>query len=61
MKYWCLDCAIAGGVIYGSIKYGLLSQNPEYLGLQITGIIMAAKPVTTLAMSYLEGMGLKTM
>lgn len=57
--YWCTDCAVSAGIIYGSLRYGLLSSDPLYLSIQIFGISLAAKPITALLMAQAENFGLK--
>lgn len=59
MSYWCTDCAISALIIYGSMRYGLLSNTPEYFAIQIFGISLAAKPITALVLAQAEKMGLK--
>ncbi len=57
--YWCTDCAFSALIIYGSLRYGLLSNDPLYLSVQIFGISLAAKPISALVMTQAEKLGLK--
>jgi len=59
MKYWCADCAISAGLIYVGLTYGWF--NPNNVGvfaLQVFGISIVAKPVTTIIMSQAEKLGI---
>ena len=59
MAFWCADCAVSAAIIYFSLRNNLLSGDPLYLSIQIFGISMAAKPVTVMAMTQLENLGLR--